>query len=130
MDKWMKTTTFLHSLLICVLLAASGIAGAQDVPGSRSLKLATTTSTYDSGLLDAILPDFEAVPRLPRLDHAAARVSDSDVGSDGDVKGDGLVPRPCQPTFADEFPLGREAGDLVALARMTSYHGDDRFSAV
>ena len=29
------------------------------------------------------------------------------------VKGDGLFLQPCQPGFADEFPVGQEAGDLV-----------------
>ncbi len=33
---------------------------AQEVTPAKTLVLATTTSTYDSGLLDAILPDFEA----------------------------------------------------------------------
>lgn len=55
----MKTTTKL--LLILVLLctfAGTGVS-AQDSDPQR-LILATTTSTYDSGLLDTILPDFEA----------------------------------------------------------------------
>ncbi|MFH1572165.1 MAG: substrate-binding domain-containing protein [Gemmatimonadota bacterium] len=43
------------ALLLAVLLAA-GAAGADDTP----LRLATTTSTYETGLLDHILPPFEA----------------------------------------------------------------------
>lgn len=41
-------------LMLCLLLVGCG------GPGRPELVLATTTSTYDSGLLDAILPDFEA----------------------------------------------------------------------
>ena len=40
-------------LLVALLLVACGAGEPQ------TLRLATTTSTYDSGLLDAILPDFE-----------------------------------------------------------------------
>lgn len=58
----------LVSLLLSSCLAPSGIASApaatESAPsaetGGKILILATTTSTYDSGLLDFILPDFEA----------------------------------------------------------------------
>ena len=50
------------ALLLALLLAACSPAGSKETSGvepARELVLATTTSTYDSGLLDAILPDFE-----------------------------------------------------------------------
>jgi tungstate transport system substrate-binding protein len=46
-------------ILSLVLVFAGTTASAQDNEPQR-LILATTTSTYDSGLLDYILPDFEA----------------------------------------------------------------------
>ncbi|MDX1663420.1 MAG: substrate-binding domain-containing protein [Candidatus Promineifilaceae bacterium] len=47
-------------LLVTLLLAPAGLtACAHRAPPRTTLRLATTTSTYDSGLLDAILPDFE-----------------------------------------------------------------------
>jgi len=46
-----------HSILVGALLASCATA-APAAP--QPLRLATTTSTYDSGLLDAILPIFEA----------------------------------------------------------------------
>ena len=45
------------ALLFLLMLLVSGGVLAQD---DDTLTLATTTSTYDSGLLDDILPDFEA----------------------------------------------------------------------
>ena len=44
------------SLLVFVLLVAACAAGSSEI---EVLRLATTTSTADSGLLDAILPTFE-----------------------------------------------------------------------
>lgn len=70
-----KVYLFLSSMLVLMLLlgACSGPAAeptevpqaeptepAADEPGEGILVLATTTSTNDSGLLDFILPDFEA----------------------------------------------------------------------
>lgn len=49
-------------VLACVLTAGNGDAGRGEAflfHSSEVLRLATTTSTADSGLLDAILPDFE-----------------------------------------------------------------------
>jgi tungstate transport system substrate-binding protein len=70
----LRITTF--SVLVCLslLLAACGPGAAAptatlvpptaapptSAPQTQTLRLATTTSTQDSGLLDAILPDFEA----------------------------------------------------------------------
>ncbi|UCG40829.1 MAG: substrate-binding domain-containing protein [Acidimicrobiia bacterium] len=45
-------------LMVTLLLTALAMAGCAS--SSDTLRLATTTSTYDSGLLDAILPVFEA----------------------------------------------------------------------
>lgn len=56
----------LRHLFILVLLASSLVTACDTLATSDATKenerliLATTTSTYDSGLLDAILPDFEA----------------------------------------------------------------------
>ncbi len=49
--------TRIVAFLIVALLASSCSGG--NTERSRVLRLATTTSTNDSGLLDAILPDFE-----------------------------------------------------------------------
>jgi len=50
------------TLFLALILAACSPSGSSEggqVEPARELVLATTTSTYDSGLLDAILPDFE-----------------------------------------------------------------------
>lgn len=52
----MRTRIIAFSVI--VLLSASCAAGSSDE--TRVLRLATTTSTNDSGLLDALLPAFEA----------------------------------------------------------------------
>lgn len=54
----MKNTAKLFLILALLLTFAGSSASAQNDPDR--LILATTTSTYDSGLLDYILPDFEA----------------------------------------------------------------------
>ncbi len=51
--------TAIPLLLIIVMLLATA-CGRQGSDEVRVLRLATTTSTNDSGLLDAILPDFES----------------------------------------------------------------------
>lgn len=72
----LQDALFLHSdmlyrhivFLLLSFLAFSLLSGCVPVPSvstpeasqDQELVLATTTSTYDSGLLDAILPDFEA----------------------------------------------------------------------
>jgi tungstate transport system substrate-binding protein len=50
----MRTRILLPFLASAILLVGCGPRGA------RALRLATTTSTYDSGLLQAIIPEFEA----------------------------------------------------------------------
>lgn len=48
------------ALLVCVTACAGpAVPPAPRTPETPALRLATTTSTYDSGLLDFILPDFE-----------------------------------------------------------------------
>jgi len=49
--------TRIMTFVLAVLLAAACTGGSSN--GSRVLRLATTTSTNDSGLLDALLPTFE-----------------------------------------------------------------------
>ena len=62
----MKISPLILSALAASLLSAASLpraAGADAASGSpdpQTLRLATTTSTDDSGLLKAILPDFEA----------------------------------------------------------------------
>ncbi|MFQ5340269.1 MAG: substrate-binding domain-containing protein [Anaerolineae bacterium] len=63
---------FIHSFIAFGLVTALLVAGCTAAPAPSTasqpatnsapqvLRLATTTSTYDSGLLDAILPQFEA----------------------------------------------------------------------
>ncbi len=58
-----KRTTWTFWTLTLVLALVTGCAPAPastPVPEVKKLVLATTTSTYDSGLLDYLLPDFEA----------------------------------------------------------------------
>ncbi len=50
----------MRHLLVAALLVTALTLGACAPAAPRTLRLATTTSTADSGLLDAILPDFEA----------------------------------------------------------------------
>jgi len=66
-------------LMLAVLL--SGCAQAEP----RVLRLATTTSTQDSGLLDAILPDFEATHNA-RVDVVAVGSGQAiELGQNGDA---------------------------------------------
>ena len=62
-DMSKKHIAFLLLALITLFLTACAPPTGLDTPdqpaGKGELVLATTTSTYDSGLLDAILPDFE-----------------------------------------------------------------------
>ncbi len=58
----MKHFTFafvLFMLGVSILGCAAPVSQPTAAPSVCTLRLATTTSTYDSGLLDAILPDFE-----------------------------------------------------------------------
>ncbi len=54
-------------------------------PAPQTLRLSTTTSTYDSGLLDAILPDFEAKYNT-KVDVIAVGTGQAlELGANGDV---------------------------------------------
>jgi tungstate transport system substrate-binding protein len=53
------TLTFVLAGCGAAAPAGSPTGGATAAPAGQVLRLATTTSTQDSGLLDAILPDFE-----------------------------------------------------------------------
>ena len=60
-------------------------APAQSASGEQVLRLATTTSTADSGLLDAILPNFQAKFNA-RVDVVAVGTGQSlEIGSKGDA---------------------------------------------
>jgi len=48
-----------RSCLLCALLVAALSCGKPDPAGGRTLRMATTTSLQDSGLLGALLPAFE-----------------------------------------------------------------------
>ena len=53
-----KTIQFVMILSLVLAFAGTTVSAQEGEP--QRLILATTTSTYDSGLLDYILPDFEA----------------------------------------------------------------------
>ncbi|NLP23246.1 MAG: tungsten ABC transporter substrate-binding protein, partial [Syntrophomonadaceae bacterium] len=66
MFKKSKLTLVIGLLLIFMMSVLAGCAqeeapdqSADQPPAAKELKLATTTSTEDSGLLDYILPEFE-----------------------------------------------------------------------
>ncbi len=55
-------------------------------PDAKVLRLATTTSTADSGLLDAILPDFQAAKFNARVDVVAVGTGQAiEIGTKGDA---------------------------------------------
>jgi tungstate transport system substrate-binding protein len=56
----MRRSFWLNSLLIFTALTLSSLAACR-AENRATLRLATTTSTYDSGLLDVILPEFETL---------------------------------------------------------------------
>lgn len=68
---------------IALLLAAC--AAPTQAPKPQRLRLATTTSTYDSGLLDAILPAYEQAHGV-RVDVIAVGTGQAiEIGKSGDV---------------------------------------------
>jgi len=85
--------SWLTVALVVVCIVASGCAtpaavSTQPAPTSaevKVLRLATTTSTQDSGLLDAILPDFEAKHNA-RVDVVAVGTGQAlEIGAKGDA---------------------------------------------
>ena len=86
-----RKTIMLLPFIILLLAACS--AATQPVPASsptppgetNALRLATTTSTADSGLLDAILPEFEALCGC-RVDVVAVGTGQAlEIGAKGDA---------------------------------------------
>ncbi len=57
MNNSLGTRGIMHVVLIGAAAAAS--AAAQPAPANRTVILATTTSVYDTGLLDSVVPMFE-----------------------------------------------------------------------
>jgi len=55
-----RTRDLAPILILAALVVVSGIATSGIFSGRQRLVLATTTSTYDSGLLEYLLPGFEA----------------------------------------------------------------------
>ena len=73
---------FLPALLIVMLISLLAACGAQE---PAVLRLATTTSTADSGLLDAILPSFEEAQNA-RVDVVAVGTGQAiELGEAGDA---------------------------------------------
>jgi len=73
-----------RTLVILLLLGAALLASCAPAE-PRVLRLATTTSTQDSGLLDAILPDFEATHNA-QVDVVAVGTGQAmEIGQNGDA---------------------------------------------
>lgn len=80
-----------HNAINCLLTATLFSACAAPSPPNtptptpQTLRLATTTSTYDSGLLDAILPDFESKYNAHVEVIAVGTGQALELGANGDV---------------------------------------------
>ena len=88
MRKSILFITVLLALLAMVACGGGNAAPAAEPPAEAEpqvLRLATTTSTADSGLLDAILPDFEAANNA-RVDVVAVGTGQAiEIGQAGDA---------------------------------------------
>lgn len=72
-------------LLVSLILALAACAAPTPTPERQVLRLATTTSTYDSGLLEAILPEFEK-DHNAKVDVIAVGTGQAlEIGKSGDV---------------------------------------------
>jgi len=72
-------------LALVIVVAVVAACGLPALPGRQALRLATTTSTADSGLLDAILPGFEAMYKA-EVDVIAVGTGQAlKLGANGDV---------------------------------------------
>ena len=85
----MKPYSILSPMLVAIALAsvvsACASASTPRDPAPQVLRLATTTSTQDSGLLDAILPDFERGCNC-RVDVVAVGTGQAlEIGAKGDA---------------------------------------------
>ncbi len=92
-EKWPLTIRLLVNGCLLLLLAAIGAAivwtslkeRVDEGAAPSRLILATTTSTYDSGLLDHILPDFEARTSIPVEVVAVGTGQALEMGRNGDA---------------------------------------------
>lgn len=123
----MRKLTLLLSILLMVLLAACGSSEPE------VLRLATTTSTADSGLLDAILPDFNEKYNA-RVDVVAVGTGQAiEIGQAGDAdvilvharaKEDAFVAEghggPRADVMYNDFILVGPTADPAGVAGMTS----------
>ena len=78
-----RLTRLLIVISLCLLPACASSAPTSAPP--QTLRLATTTSTYDSGLLDAILPKFEAAYNAKVQVIAVGTGQAIEIGAKGDV---------------------------------------------
>ena len=78
----MKTRSFLAALAACLFVAPPA---AFAKPGDGTLRLATTTSTENSGLLKAILPRFESASGLKVQVISVGTGKAMKLGENGDV---------------------------------------------
>ncbi|MCU0619983.1 MAG: substrate-binding domain-containing protein [Gemmatimonadales bacterium] len=112
-------TTFIRTTAALVLVAVMGCsqdqkpapaadkpaptadkpAPAADKPAARALILATTTSTQDSGLLDALLPKFEAAHNVKVKVIAVGTGEALKMGSTGDADVLMVHSRPAEDEF-------------------------------
>ncbi len=85
----LAATFLVPGILIMALLLAAGCASGDNPAGSSSdrdyIYLATTTSTYDSGLMDALLPGFTVETGIEVRVMALATGQAMEVGKRGDV---------------------------------------------
>ncbi len=82
----MRTICSLTVVLLALLAAAACGQIPESQNGRDSLRLATTTSTYDSGLLDAILQDFERRAGVPMEVVAVGTGQALEIGRSGDAE--------------------------------------------
>lgn len=80
----MRRLNLFNLILVLTLLLAACAAPATTAPPQK-LRLATTTSTADSGLLDAILPDFETQFNARAEVIAVGTGQALELGANGDV---------------------------------------------
>lgn len=107
-----RSLLLLTLLVVGLLLSACGAAPAAQTPTAtpapQVLRLATTTSTADSGLLEAILPAFEARANA-RVEVIAVGTGQAlEIGRNGDVDVVLVHARSLEETFvAEGFGINR-----------------------
>lgn len=97
-------------LLVATIIGIAGCASAPSPAPAGRLRLATTTSTYDSGLLSAILPAFEQEYGA-QVDVIAVGTGQAlEIGKSGDVDVVLVHYRPLEDSFvAEGFGVERES---------------------